>query len=430
MVIESGLNIGDLVREDRVHARVYYDPDIFELELEKIWGRVWVYVAHESELTEPGDYKTAWIGTQPVIITRDADEGKIQVLFNRCRHRAATVCQDEQGNANYFRCAYHGWTYNNRGDLIGVPYRQGYGESFTYSEFGLVKVPRVDSYRGFIFASLSPTGPTLGEHLGNARKYIDQFIAQSPTDELVVQSGNQKYGVDINWKLQMENSVDNYHVTFVHQTAGDIMKRQVNAAGAGNEAMYAFTQKRIQESRVRDLGNGHGINDRPSGNDWHTLLRSSSDCRRAIESLEAKLGVEAAREMINLRASVPYTFNIFPNLVLISSMIRVLHPISVDRAELTMYPVLLKGVPDEINHLRMRIHEFQFGPAGFIGPDDAEIMDRVRIGMRAKGNEWILQARELGREEVDENGVRSGNIVGETGLRGMARAWKELMTAT
>jgi len=429
MVIESGTNIGDLIREDRVHASIYYDPDIFEMELEKIWSRVWVYVGHESELSEPGDYKSAWVGTQPVIVTRDADKGEIHVLYNRCRHRAATVCQNEAGNANYFRCAYHGWTYNNRGELIGVPYRQGYGESFTYAEFGLMPVARVGSYRGFVFANLSADGPGLEDQLGNARKYIDQFIAQSPTNELLVRAGHQKYGVDINWKLQMENSVDNYHVTFVHQTVGDIMKKQVETVGGTNEALYAFTQRRIQESRVRDLGNGHGINDRPTGMDWATLLKSSSDCRRAINNLVEKFGADEAREMFNLRASVPWTFNIFPNLVLISSMIRVLRPVSVDRSELVMYPVLLKDVPDEINDLRLRVHEFQFGPAGFIGPDDAELMERVRIGMKAKGNEWILQARELGREEEDENGVRSGNIVGETGLRGMARHWKQLMTA-
>lgn len=106
------------------------------------------YVAHESEIAQPGDYKATYIGTQPVIVTCDADDGRIHILYNRCRHRAATVCQEETGTAHYFRCAYHGWTYNNRGELIGAPYRQGYGEGFTYAEYGLVRVPRVASYRG------------------------------------------------------------------------------------------------------------------------------------------------------------------------------------------------------------------------------------------------------------------------------------------
>src|SRR5579884_2824017 len=154
MVIKAGFNVDDYVREDRVHGRVYYDPAIFELEMERIFGRCWVYVAHETEISEPGDYRATTIGLQPVIVTRDADSGAIQVLYNRCRQRAATVCQDEAGTAHYFRCAYHGWTYNNRGELIGVPYRQGYGPAFTSAEYGLVRVPRVASYRGFIFASL------------------------------------------------------------------------------------------------------------------------------------------------------------------------------------------------------------------------------------------------------------------------------------
>src|SRR5581483_4288923 len=181
-----GFNVDDYVREDRVHGRVYTDPDIFDLEMERIFGRSWVYVAHESEISAPGDYKATWIGQQPVIVTRDADDGRIHVLSNRCRHRAATVCQDEQGTAHYFRCAYHGWTYNNRGDLIGVPYRHGYGEGFSYAEFGLVRVPRVASYRGFLFASLSSEGQDFGEWLGNARHYLDKFLDLSPVGEIEV----------------------------------------------------------------------------------------------------------------------------------------------------------------------------------------------------------------------------------------------------
>src|SRR5699024_7875191 len=149
-------DVNNYVKEGAVHGDIYNDPEVFDIEMDKIFGQTWVYVAHESEVANPGDYKTTRIGKQPVIVSRSADTDEINVLFNRCRHRGASVCQKESGNANAFRCAYHGWTYANNGDLLGVPMKDGYGKEFDKSEMGLVKVACVDSYNGFIFASLNP----------------------------------------------------------------------------------------------------------------------------------------------------------------------------------------------------------------------------------------------------------------------------------
>ncbi|HZP26126.1 MAG TPA: Rieske 2Fe-2S domain-containing protein, partial [Dehalococcoidia bacterium] len=109
MVTRAGIDVDELVQEGRVNSRVYGDPEIFDLEMEKIFHRGWVYVAHETELPDGGDYKLTYIGKHPVIVARSSDDNQIRVFFNRCRHRGATVCQLEYGNSNYFRCAYHGW---------------------------------------------------------------------------------------------------------------------------------------------------------------------------------------------------------------------------------------------------------------------------------------------------------------------------------
>src|ERR1700682_1333280 len=164
----SEVDYQDLIQSDRINGRIYYDPAIFREELDKIWYREWVYVAHESEVPEPGDYVTRQIGLQPVIVSRD-DAGKVHLLLNRCTHRGNTICQSERGNSHAFRCAYHGWTFSSRGDLVGVPYAAGYGTSFRKEEYPLAKVPRVGSYRGLIFASLSHDGPALEDRLGPAR---------------------------------------------------------------------------------------------------------------------------------------------------------------------------------------------------------------------------------------------------------------------
>ena len=155
---------GDLVRKDAVHGSVYQDPSIFAEEMDRIYSQGWTYIGHESEVPNTGDFKRKAIGVQPVILCRDDDE-KIQVLFNRCRHRAATVCQLDRGNAKQFRCEYHGWTYGLNGALANVPYADAYVD-LDKTALSLAKPSRVESYRGFVFASMTPSGRDLLEHLG------------------------------------------------------------------------------------------------------------------------------------------------------------------------------------------------------------------------------------------------------------------------
>ncbi len=161
---------GQLIKPDRVHGSLYTEPEIFAEELERIWYRTWVFVGHESEVAQPGDYVRTSIGLQDVIMTRGAD-GAVHLLLNRCAHRGNLVCEASRGNARSFRCPYHGWTYRNTGELIGFPFNQGYGGRGTIeSELSLARVPRVDSHRGFVFGSMTADGPGLAEHLGEARR--------------------------------------------------------------------------------------------------------------------------------------------------------------------------------------------------------------------------------------------------------------------
>ena len=174
MASNEPVDYDTLMREDRVHSRVYNDPQIFEDEMERVFHRGWVFVAHASEIPNPGDYRLAWVGRYPIIMVRGED-GEIRLLSNRCRHRASTVCQIERGNAGFFRCDYHGWVYRNDGRLATVSYPDGYYRSFRKEDYGLIPLPRMDSYRGFIFGSIASTGMSLDEYLGNAKEQIDFF---------------------------------------------------------------------------------------------------------------------------------------------------------------------------------------------------------------------------------------------------------------
>jgi len=387
--------LGSLVEDGRVRTEIYTDPRVFEAEMARIFARTWVYVAHESEIAEPGDYKTVTIGTQPVIAVRDKDR-RVRVLFNRCRHRGASVCQRERGNALYFRCAYHGWTYDCDGALLGMPYASRYDPSFDREAMGLAQAPRVDSHRGFVWASLAPDGPSLDEHLGPAKRFIDEVVDVSPVGEVALTAGCQRYGYDGTWKLQMENGVDGYHPNFVHQSFAAAMKKIfVGRFTADFSAAFSDASPAVS----RDLGNGHGVLD----------MRC--------------FGPYAADE----RNGGGFNLAVFPNLILIGAQVRSIWPVAWNRTEVAVQPMVVKGL-EELTEKRLRTHELFYGPAGFGQPDDAEIFRRMAEGLRAGGLDWVDLSRGLGRERV-EGTTLVGQVTDEVPQRGFYRMWKRLMTA-
>ena len=152
--------IRSLVHHDHVHRSLYLDPEVFDLEMERIFGRTWIYVGHDSLVPNSGDYITTRAGKQPLVVSRHTD-GEVYVIFNSCGHRGAIVCNEDKGNSAVFRCCYHGWTFKTNGDLEAIAMRRGYGESFDANNpaLGMRRVPRLANYRGFLFASFSEQGP-------------------------------------------------------------------------------------------------------------------------------------------------------------------------------------------------------------------------------------------------------------------------------
>lgn len=421
----SDIDYDALVKEDRIHGNVYLRPDIFEDEMANIFHHGWVYVGHISEFPEPGDYRLTQIGWQSVIMTRDKD-GAIHLLMNRCTHRANAVCQSERGNAHTFRCAYHGWTFSNNGDLIGVTYPKRYSTSFNKSDYGLRSVPRIGLYRGFIFASLSPEGISLDEHLGDPVKaQIDLFIDLSPEGELDIRSGTHKYGYHANWKFQYENAMDGYHPNFTHQTMIDAARRKT-----GNNVSELYSEDSLALSR--DLGNGHSMLDRRPysqhvGNAQSRINATTPQDQSYYDQLEKRYGKERTKEIL---VSGGTHLAVFPNLILIASHIRVIQPVSVDRTEVYLYPARLKGVSPNMNAYRLRAHEAFYGPGGSGAPDDLEMFERNQMGLKSQLDPWLLLSRGLGQEWQDEDGTLVGQMTDELPQRAFWRQWKSVLTAS
>ena len=424
-VISRGFSIGDLVEEGRVHSAIYTDPEIFALEMDRIFKRTWIYIGHESEVPKTGDFRLRKIGQQPVIMVRGKD-GAVNVLMNRCLHRGAVVAEVESGNTKFFRCWYHGWTYDTAGKLVQVTADEGYEPGFCEKKGGLARPARVEDYRGFVFASLSDDVLPLREHLGQAADLMNYLIDFSPTGKITLNAGVNKTAYRGNWKLV---GMDGYHVNYVHASVVEGWSADENSGIAAMHKNDPFSDSAL--TRTRDLGNGNVLLDfrehRMAAIDKYVgFLRTTKKGEEYVDAMFAAYGEEQAKKNLSL-AGDPH-LGVFPNLQVIGNQIRIVNPISPDETEVLMFPVLLEDVPDEINALRMRQHESFYGPSSSGSPDDAEIFERAQMGMKATVNPWIDMSRGLNREIVDVDGTRVGRISDETTQRGQMREWKRLMS--
>ena len=397
----------DLVEETdagfRVDSLLYTDPAIYDLEIKTIFEQTWICLGHESQVASPGDYFTTVIGRQPVVVTRDRQNGALHVLFNRCRHRGATVCDEACGNTRFLRCGYHGWTYDLTGRLTAVPFRSPHYEELFEESLGLVPVPRTQSLHGFVFASLSPSGPTLADHLGHATDYLAAFARFGGEEPSVLDTsaGVSRLRYHGNWKLQLENTVDTYHPEFVHRSQGKLIERRRGKP-------LPRTPDKQRELRTWDLGGGHGAFDLAPGG--------------------PKAGVTGS-----FFQGPAFHISIFPNLCLLPTQIRLIKPLAVDRTAVDAYPVAPAGLAPDAAEKRLRAYEEFYGSAGFGAPDDIEMFDRVQAGVAAEtdvgGLRWIDMSRGLSYEKEDEVGRRYGQWTDEGPQRAIYRGWKRCIGA-
>lgn len=421
--VDAHEDFSALVERGRVHGSIYTSQAVFNAEMARIFHRSWVCIGHEGEIPNVGDFRVTQLGRQSVIMVRGSDR-KVRVVMNRCRHRGVTVTEEETGCQKVFTCPYHGWVYDNTGALQSVPDIDGYGE-MNLAEHGLTPVSRLDTYRGFVFASLSNKGVSLSEHLGLAKSYMDLFLDVSPIGEIDVRAGVNKSSFRANWKFV---GMDGYHPNYVHRTVYEVRRRKQPAGMTESAKGAAFSDE--SANLTRDLGNGHAMLD--------VYPVRSANYAAYLETMNASPGwSEYYKDMVKARgqqradevliwAGDPH-LGVFPNLQLINSQIRLIRPIAADQTEVLMFPALLKGVPDSVNELRLRNHEAFYGPASQGSPDDAEIFERNQLGLSAELDPWVLLSRGLERERVDSDGSIVGRITDETTQRGQLKQWQKMM---
>lgn len=408
----------DLVRDDRVHRRVYTDPAIFDEEMRRVFGGTWVFAGHESEIPEPGDYKTDTLGRRPIVMIRGAD-GRVRVFFNVCRHRASKVCYENYGNGSRFRCMYHGWTYDTTGRLIGVPLRDRF-DDLDVEELGLVAPARVDSYHGFVFVSLRDDVPPLPEHLGRATNYLDLMCDRAPGGAIETLRPI-KCEFRGNWKLSLENYSDNYHPSVLHQSA---LETGVKMLGAkyGDRGITLKNATGLYVERA--FGAGHGVQDFADsrGAMWMNAYANPL----YLDALAEKHGTARAKELAELDMHVV----IYPNLLIHMRMnnYRVVKPLAVDSSEVWTYPCKLAGAPDDVNETLAVNTSHHVSSMGEIQVDDLQSFAWIQEGLQAEAMEWILLKLHGEDEHVNEHGELEWRGSSEEIIRRQYREWARLMS--
>ena len=385
------MEIKDLIIDDRergifrVHRSSMISSELFQREREQIFDRCWIYLGHESEVDNPGDYRRRVVAERPLFFARGRD-GEVRVFMNTCPHRGAMICRRDEGNASVLQCFYHAWSFNMDGDLIGVPAEEAYGPGWDRADLGLKPPPRVESYRGFIFVSFNPFVEDLVSYLAGAREYLDLIVDQAEEGMRVV-AGSNKYTMKANWKLLVENSLDGYHLIPTHQTYLDY----INSLGTDDTGE---TMDSRLPGRARALGNGHCViesaarNGRPIAH-WHPLYGEAArePMARVRQRLVEKYGEERTYRM----ADTTRNLIIYPNLVINDIMaitIRYFEPTAHDNMEVTAWHLVPREESDAMLATRLDSFLTFLGPGGFATPDDVEALESCQIGFKATGNEW------------------------------------------
>ena len=280
-------------------------------------------------------------------------------------------------------------------------------------------MPRLDSYRGLVFASVNPEGISLDEHLGSVKEFLDLVLDLSPTGEIELSAGTQKLRYKGNWKFLPENSLEgDYHGPFIHRIAFELHGRRT---GLDMSSLYANEVPDV----IRYLPGGHMVEDYRGASMAPPKGKPSPARQQYIAAMEQRYGAEKTRQLLS---TIPPLVYVFPNFMYLMTHIRRVQPVAVDETYVYYQPMLLKGAPPEVNEARLREHEFGFGPAGLISPDDVEIMERNQKGVQAQGNDWQFIGRGMHRTKVMPDGGTAGHTMDENHMRGMWQHYGRLMS--
>ncbi len=361
------VNVHELVNADAtlVSRRCWTDPEVYALEKQHIFGKAWLFLGHESQIKNPGDFVQAYMCETPIILARD-EHGKICATINSCTHRGLPVCRADHGNTKRFVCPYHNWSYKVSGELVAIPQERQVLNKPDKSVLGLKQVPRIDSWNGMIFGSFDADIITLDEYLGDMKFYLDAFFLRFPQGIEFI-GAPHRWLIDANWKLPMENQLgDVNHGPFLHSTLipdeanEEIMQYGLSAVTApGHGATFRLLPA---DTAVENVAWGfESITGQTGGDELQQYLRDIH------AEAEARVGPIRAR-MKGL------TYGVYPNLSFLwsNASFKVSHPRGPGKVEYWSWSVVPADAPAHLKKLLRTNYTSFFGPGGMLEQEDSE----------------------------------------------------------
>jgi len=421
-----------LVREQEVHRDVYVSEEVFQLEMEHMFPNSWVYVGHDSQVPNPGDYFGTTIGTQPVLLVRHAD-GKVHVLHNRCPHKGTRITSETCGNTGkFFRCPYHAWSFKTDGSLLAIPLKKGYentGFEQSHAAPGMAPVRHVRNYRGFVFAKINDGGLDFEEFFGESLSSFDNMVDRSPVGQLKVAGGVLRYMHNCNWKMLVENQTDTCHPMVAHESSAGTAVEVWKKAPPGTKkpmaveiiAPFMSPYEFFENMGIRIWDNGHGHT-----GVHHSIHSDYSAVPGYFDKMTAAYGEARAKAILDEnRHNTVY----FPNIMIKGpiQLLRQFKPIAANKTLVESWTFQLVDAPDMLLERTLMYNRLINAPTSVVGHDDLEMYERAQEGLRVDANQWInVQRLYDPSERHDATAVANGTT--EWQMRNQFRAWSKFMT--
>ena len=426
--------VHDLVRETEVHRDVYVDQEVFDLEMKHLFANTWIYVGHDSQVPNAGDYFGTDIGTQPVLMVRHTD-GVVHVLYNRCPHKGTRITIDTCGNAGkFFRCPYHAWSFRTDGSLLADPAaqglrehrlrrkhrQQGHGAGAPCQELPRLRVRQDERRRRRISRT----------YFGDSLSTIDNMVDRSPAGRLEVAGAPLRHIFNCNWKMLVENLTDTCHPMVAHEssagTAVEVWKKMEPGSNKKPAAVEIFAPfmspyEAFEKMGIRTWRNGHGHT-----GVHHSIHSDYSSVPGYFDQMVAAYGEARAKAILDEnRHNTAY----FPNFTVKGPIqaIRVFKPVAPNRTLAESWTFRLVDAPDELLERTLVYSRLINAPTSVVAHDDLEMYERAQEGLHVDANPWVNIQRLYDPAECEQD-TAVINGTSEAQMRNQFRAWSKFMT--